>query len=345
MEQHIVVVDQTVSLLRTLRDSSSNINAYDKETLDNFSSAFSDVLSALQQCLATASLSPTSVAKNVCARLKSDEPGKPAFDIPAELLEDLLGLGFTYTRIAEMLEVSRWTISRRIKDYGLEDFRSFSKLADEELDELVRDYLREHGATSGQVYVTGYLRSLGLRVQRRRVRECLARLDPQNRALRWGILVWRRVYQVPWPNSLWHLDGHHSLIRWKLVIHGCIDGFSRRIIYLKSNSNNLAETVLDLFLDAVNRDGERWPSRIRVDRGVENALVCNAMVQFRGEGRASFIAGPSTHNQRIERLWREVYRSVCHLYYYTFYVMESSGLLTAFHFAYYFYPQNQQFPE
>ena len=34
------------------RDSSSNINAYDKETLDNLSSAFSDVLSALQQRLA-----------------------------------------------------------------------------------------------------------------------------------------------------------------------------------------------------------------------------------------------------------------------------------------------------
>lgn len=327
VEQHIVVVDQTVSLLRTLRDSLSNINADDKQTLDNLSSAFSDVLSALQQCLATASLSPTTVAKNVCPRLKSVEPGKPAFDISAELLEDLLGLGFTHTKIAEMLGVSRWTISRRIKDYGLEDFRSFSKLTDDELDEIIRDYIREHGTTTGQVYIAGYVRSLGLRVQRRRVRKCLARLDPQNTALRWGIVVSRRVYQVPWPNSLWHLDGHHSLIRWKLVIHGCIDGYSRRIIFLKCNSNNLAETVLDLFLDAVNRDGDRWPSRIRVDRGVENVLVCEAMVQFRGEGRASFIAGPSTHNQRIERLWREVYRCVCHLYYYTFYAMESSGLL------------------
>ena len=37
-----------------------------------------------------------------------------------------------------MLGVSRWIISRRIKDYGLEDFRSFSKLPDDELDELVR---------------------------------------------------------------------------------------------------------------------------------------------------------------------------------------------------------------
>ena len=46
VEQHIVIVDQTVRLLRIPRytwDSSSNINAYDKETLDYLSSAFSDV--------------------------------------------------------------------------------------------------------------------------------------------------------------------------------------------------------------------------------------------------------------------------------------------------------------
>ena len=110
VEQHIVVVDETVRLLRILRDSSSNINASDKETLDNLSSAFSDVLSALQQCSARAAVSPTTVAKNVCPRLKSGEPGKPAFDVSAELLEDLLGLGFIYTRIAQMLGVSRWTI-------------------------------------------------------------------------------------------------------------------------------------------------------------------------------------------------------------------------------------------
>ena len=43
------------------RDSSSSINAYDKETLDNLSSALSDVLSAPQQCLARAAVSPTTI--------------------------------------------------------------------------------------------------------------------------------------------------------------------------------------------------------------------------------------------------------------------------------------------
>ncbi|CAB4028846.1 Hypothetical predicted protein, partial [Paramuricea clavata] len=91
-------------------------------------------------------------------------------------------------------------------------------------------------------------------------------------------------------------------------------------------SNNLAETVLTLFLEAIDNDSGLWPSRIRVDRGVENVLVCEAMVMAR-EGRDSFIPGPSTHNQRIERLRRDVYRCVCHMYYYVFYGMEMSGIL------------------
>ena len=45
------------------------------------------------------------------------------------------------------------------------------------------------------------------------------------------------------PNSLWHVDGHHSLIRWVFVIHGCIDGFSKLILYLHCATDNSAETV------------------------------------------------------------------------------------------------------
>ena len=98
-------------------------------------------------------------------------------------------------------------------------------------------------------------------------------------------------------------------------------------MFLNCSANNKAETVLELFLDAVKRDGDLWPSRVRVDHGVENILVCDTMVQVRGEDRGSFIAGPSTHNQRIERLWRDVFRCVAHLYYYIFYGMELSGIL------------------
>ena len=75
-------------------------------------------------------------------------------------------------------------------------------------------------------------------------------MDPANAALRWGIVVSRRQYSVPRPNSLWHLDGYHFLIRWGLAIHGWIDGFSRRIMFLRCSTNNPSQTALELFSES-----------------------------------------------------------------------------------------------
>jgi len=69
------------------------------------------------------------------------------------------------------------------------------------------------------------------------------------------------------------------------------------------------------------------PSHIRADYGVENSAVYDAMVAVCGKGRGSFVAGSSTRNQRIKRLWRDVFRCICHVFYYIFYPMEQTGLL------------------
>ena len=258
---------------------------------------------------------------------QTGRPGRPPYVIAREFLEELRGLGFAWTKIAAMFKVSRWTIMRRVRDYGLQDLAKFSDISDQQVDEVITNYISGHGSTTGEVYLRGHFRALGYNIQRQRIRESLNRVDPRNTALRWGALVSRRKYFVPWPNSLWHMDGHHSLIRWGFVIHGCVDGYSRRINFLHCSTNNLATTVLSLFEDAIQRDGGLWPSRIRVDHGVENVAVCDAMVAMRGEGRGSFIAGSSCRNQRIERLWRDVFRCVSHIFYYTFYAMEQTGLL------------------
>lgn len=89
----------------------------------------------------------------------------------------------------------------------------FARLSDAEVDEVVRQLVGEN-EEMGANAVRARLAAMGVRVQRRRVRESLIRVNPAGAAHRaLSQRLHRRTYSVAGPNSLWHIDGNHKLIR------------------------------------------------------------------------------------------------------------------------------------
>ena len=140
-------------------------------------------------------------------RLYTGLRGRPKFCITIEQLEHLRALSFSWTGIATLLRVSRMTIYRCRRAYGLLGEPNTIP-TDIQLRAIVKR-LRSESPEFGQSLVHGRLRAMGYRVTRERVGEAMRAQDPLNTALRMpGGLTARRKYNVPGPNSLWHVGKH-----------------------------------------------------------------------------------------------------------------------------------------
>nr|XP_055037085.1 uncharacterized protein LOC129424440 [Misgurnus anguillicaudatus] len=267
----------------------------DPETANSILDHVSEFLDALE------TLPQQDVLQAYSAPLVRGSSGRPQLSITQEQLQFLLEYNFSTKQMAEILGVSKRTVKRRLRKFSISLRDRYTDMSDSDLDNQVRELVGgndELGAESVRERLAGQ----GLIVQRHRVRQSLIRTNPVGAAQRVTTRrLHRRVYKVAGPNALWHLDGNHKLIRWRIVIHGGIDGYSRLVVFLKASDNNRSNTVFESFVDAIGKHG--IPSRVRCDNGGENNSVCLFMNVFRGSTRGSALRGRSTHNQRIERLW------------------------------------------
>ena len=71
------------------------------------------------------------------------------------------------------------------------------------------------------------------------------------------------------------------------------------------------------------------PSRVRCDKGGENVDVSSFMLSHPlcGPNRGSVLVGRSVHNQRVERMWRDIFQGVIRLYYSLFFYLEGINIL------------------
>ncbi|KZS19943.1 Uncharacterized protein APZ42_013497 [Daphnia magna] len=100
---------------------------------------------------------------------------------------------------------------------------------------------------------------------------------------------------------MWHMDGFHKFDGWGFV-HGIVDGHSKAIVGMQVSDNNRLTVVKLLHSSCII-----WGTTacLRTDRGGENVLATDYMLNVRGVNRFSFFAGSSMRNQRIERQWRD----------------------------------------
>ena len=149
----------------------------------------------------------------------------------------------------------------------------------------------------------------GFDIPRDTVYELMKLLDPEGMNARLRKRLKRRSYSSPGPNFVWHIDGYDKLKPYGIAISGCIDGFSRNILWLEAGtSNNDPKVIANYFIKTVKNKGG-CPKRVRTDLGTENVHI-ECMQKFLrrdGEdslaGDKSYLSGKGTLNQRIEWFW------------------------------------------
>ena len=203
------------------------------------------------------------------------------------------------------VHMSERTLRSRLRSYGLKRRQPDYNI--DEIRELIQEKLRGPACMGGYRSIWHALRISGYQVPRRVVEQLMRELDPEGIEIQRSRRLRRRTYRVPGPNYCWHTDGYDKLKPYGFPIHRCIDGWSRKIIWLRvAQSNNNLLVPGQFYIESVAKYG--CPVKLRTDCGTENGVMAALQCEFRSSSDSHFF-GTSPANQRIESWWSQFGRS------------------------------------
>ena len=126
-----------------------------------------------------------------------------------------------------------WTLKTRLKSYGLT--RKLCNVDEALVRRIIREELDGPGSMEGYQSVWHTLQLEGI---------CVAR-------------HWKEEHSSPGPNFCWHIDiGYDKLKPYGFPIYGGIDGYSRKVLWLKvARTNNNPHMVANFFFECVCEQG------------------------------------------------------------------------------------------
>ena len=204
-------------------------------------------------------------------KLQEEEAIKYYFNQGFEFKEILL-----FLKTYHNLEISMRTLLRRLQVYGLKrrccETEGELRTKHFRVKNRIKEMLDGSGSVGGYRTVWHSLEMEGMRVPRIVVQSLLKELAPIGTETIRSHRLKRRKYENPGPNFAWHIDGYDKLKPWGFPIHGAIDGYSRRIIWLElTRSNNAPGNIACYYLSTVNSING-CPIELITDLGTENSL-------------------------------------------------------------------------
>ena len=204
-----------------------------------------------------------------------------------DFIEYYFKRGFRYESILVQVDIhhkikmSLCTLKRRLKVLGLNKNHATASAA------VIKQIIERE--KEGPPMLRGY-RSMWKKlrttykiiVPRDSVMEILREADPFRSNKRRSRNLEKHCNHSNGPNETWHVDGSDKLKPYWFPIHGCVDGFPRKTIWLKVCRTNNDPKIPASFYIQTAQHFKYCPSKVQTDCGTQKGILAALQCALEG---------------------------------------------------------------